>query len=263
MKNRKRAAVIGLAALTIVGGTLAYYNATTKVSNPFSTGSYEGTTVEKFNPKDGEDWQPGSEVEKLVGAKNTGSSDLWVRIKFEENWKNAEKNFDSALAAFFPTAANGNQADPSDGLTAADNGSVVYKDLKNIVEADSADAGWVKGTDGYYYWNQTLAKDQSTGNLLESVTLCKDADMGKYETKTYYAVVDKDAAEPEFNQADNKVWTDSLDGKDTSGKTVYSRTITELTAPGYAKDNYTLSIVTEFVQTDKDAAADWEVTPGK
>lgn len=92
MMNKKyKKAVAGLGALVLVGGTLAYFSQSTTVENDFQTGSYEGTTVEKFNPTDGDDWQPGAEVDKEVGARNTGDSALWVRIKFDEVWENADK----------------------------------------------------------------------------------------------------------------------------------------------------------------------------
>ena len=38
--NKKAAALGGLAAVAVVGGTWAYFNQTAAITNPFSTGRY-------------------------------------------------------------------------------------------------------------------------------------------------------------------------------------------------------------------------------
>ena len=50
MNKKSKVAVAGVAAVALVGGTLAYWNQTTTINNPFSTNSYGGETVEEFNP---------------------------------------------------------------------------------------------------------------------------------------------------------------------------------------------------------------------
>ena len=268
MMNKKyKKAVAGLGALVLVGGTLAYFSQSTTVENDFHTGYYEGTTVEKFNPTDGDDWQPGAEVDKEVGARNTGDSALWVRIKFDEVWENADKELASSLAdkGFFPAVDKANQVDPEDGETEEDQGSVVYKNI-NVLTLEEAEAGnkdgWVDGGDGYFYWNRTLApKGGATEKLLNSVTLCKDTDMGLYTSETYYKVTDTDS-EPDFDES----WTTTVPTEDEmKGKYVYSHTVTALdeNLKGYAKDNYTLNITTEFVQAVKEAANGWAVIPSE
>ena len=246
MMNKKyKIAAAGLAALMLIGGTLAYFSQTTEINNEFSTGSYEGTTIEKFNPGDGNDWQPGASVNKEAGAKNTGDSDLWVRIRLDETWKNAGKKFGSESKDFFPNVEKANQVDATDGLTAADTGSVVSKAINVITkeESEAGKTGWVEGGDGYFYWNVTLAaKTGVTSNLLESVTLCEDTDMGAYTTVVYYAVVSKDAGEPEFDKENinTDVWkTEKPSDEASKGMDVYSRTITSLNpnAKGYANDD--------------------------
>ena len=59
-KNKKVLVLSGLLVLAMVAGVLAYFNKTTTINNPFSTKSYGGETVEKFNPGEGEDWEPGA-----------------------------------------------------------------------------------------------------------------------------------------------------------------------------------------------------------
>lgn len=263
--KKKYFALGGLCALAVVGGTLAYFNQTTSVSNPFNTTSFEGTTVEKFNPTDGEDWKPGVEVSKEVYAKNTGDGDVWVRIKLSENWNasNGSRTISSDAEEFFPESAEkSKQKNATDGET-IDDGSVVYK---NIVNSDK----WTKKEDGFYYYNSKLTKDSKTDPLLESVTLCADTDMGLYVSKYYYATTGKAEDEPAFPGADGtwNLYDGDLKkalGDKAKGLDVYTHTLKELDLAhkGYANDNYTLTITTEFVQADKAAAdaAGWTFNP--
>lgn len=91
MKGKKRliglAVVLGAAA---IGGTFAYFNQTLTATNMFDTGTYDTELVEKFKPTDGENWEPGTNVNKDVTVKNTGSLPVVVRVKFEEEWVNKE-----------------------------------------------------------------------------------------------------------------------------------------------------------------------------
>ena len=71
-KNKKIAGVAGLAAIMVIGGTFAYFNQTMTVTNPFDTGKYDTNVTEDFKPEDGDNWEPGAEVNKDVTVKNTG-----------------------------------------------------------------------------------------------------------------------------------------------------------------------------------------------
>ena len=82
--NKKIFAVSGLAALAVVGATWAYFNQSTSITNPLSTGTYATSMVERFTPKT--DWQPGVTVDKWVAAENTGDYDVLVRVKMDESW---------------------------------------------------------------------------------------------------------------------------------------------------------------------------------
>lgn len=265
MKNKKIVVGLGILAVAVVGGTFAYFNQTTTIDNPFSTTSFEGTTVEKFNPTDGGDWKPGAEVDKTVTAKNTGEGDVWVRVRFDEEWANANIKIGSESDQFRPTSvSNSLQLDATDGKTAGD-GSVVYKNID--------DADWTVGSDGWYYYKETLAAGQTTNSLMDSVTLCNNTDMGKYNESSYYKIVEKDTQEPAFDDT----WTQytgelkdalaKLPQDQVKGKDVYTNALKQLdkTLKGYASDNYTLSITTQFVQADAQAAdaASWVTYPGK
>lgn len=188
MKRSRRAPVLGLIGLSTVGliaGAFAYWHQNATVDNPFDTGKYGSTVVEEFKPSDGENWQPGSQVNKSVKAKNTGNQDLIVRARLDETWtrkddpltpiNEAVKYKDSKTDPYDVYTTN--QADAADGLTAADT-SVVTKNF-------SASPNWIAGPDGWYYYKANLPGGQSTDAWLESVKLLQDADMGKMSTKYY------------------------------------------------------------------------------
>ncbi len=298
-KNTKVLALAGLGVLTLVGGTFAYYSASQTFNNPFDTSNYGTYSTEKFSIEDGTEWKPGAEVDKEVYATNTGDGEVWVRVKFDEAWSRDNKAFKKfattdAGNGFYVAdpaddadpLAGSNQGSATDGLTADDTGSVVYKkfDEANLVDVDGkATAKKWYFVDGYYYYTSALAKDESTVMLLDSVTLCGDTDMGKFDNNSYYKIVDKGEAAPAF---DASTWTAGECGFDASlkGQTThkdyatkyaayidkdvytYKENKLDTTKQGYANADYELNITVEFVQADPEAAASvatpWTWHPG-
>lgn len=189
MKKMKLYGLAGVAALAAIGGTFAYYSATTVYDNEFDTINYGTSSYERFNPADGHEWKPGAKVDKAVYATNTGEGDVWVRIMLKEDWtRDGEAihgQITSASDKFLPVDdKTGYQIDEEDGISDKDEGSVVYKELVNSDK-------WIKGTDGYYYYHVALKTGETTEELLKSVTLCEDTDMGKFDWGYSYIVVDK------------------------------------------------------------------------
>ena len=252
-KSKKVKAVVGLLALTMVVGTLAYFSKTMSIDNPFSTKKYGGETVEKFTPEN--NWEPGGKVTKEVQAKNTGDYDLWVRVKFDEKWERDEQliagtNLSSTDAAkFFPASADNAVVD----------GSSVYKNLAGVI-----DGSWIDGKDGYFYYKETLKKDQTTSQLLDYVTLCKDANMGEYAvSEMKYALVDENTTADQLEDADYTL--SEAPTTIPSGKVLYQKKVVSLDSSkaGLAGANYTLTITTELVQATAEAANGWATYPGK
>ena len=256
MKSKgKVKAVVGLLALTLVVGSLAYFSKVLSIDNPFSTKEYGGETVEKFTPQ--KDWEPGGQVTKEVQAKNTGDYDLYVRIKFDEKWeRNGEvidgtKLSSSDKSKFFPASAD----------TSVTGGSSVYKHLAGVL-----DGSWKEGSDGYYYYDTTLKAGEMTTKLLDYVTLCKDANMGTYTvSKMMYALVDESVTADQLKDSDYTL----TDAPDTipAGKVLYQKKVVSLDSQnaGLAGADYTLTITTELLQANKDAAKEsgWTMTPSK
>ena len=258
--NKKAAALGGLAAVAVVGGTWAYFNQTAAITNPFSTGSYGGSIVESFNPSEGDNWQPGATVDKEVVAENTGNSPLLVRVKMAETWSR------NGMAGTMPniTSADGDaflnvsQADPKDGETATDD-TVVHK---NLADNDA----WEKADDGYWYYRGQLAPGATTESLLESVTLDKETDMGLYATTYKYCTTPGKDSKP----GDNTEWKVAENGEEDADMLVAAEAATEggntfhvkkETAldeahPGYADADYELEITIDMVQPTEDAVVD-------
>lgn len=277
-KNTKVLALAGLGVVTLVGGTFAYYSASQTFNNPFDTSNYGTSAVEKFNPGDGNEWVPGATVDKEVIATNTGEGDVWVRVKFDEEWTKADGSalkenglkWYSGDATFNPaTDETGYQADATDGLVAGDTGSVVYKNFQNVTTDKTEANKWYKAGE-YYYYTSTLndTDNKQTVKILDDVTLCEDTDMGSFTQIVKYAriarVEGQETAVPAYpGGADWK--DDAFTEEEMKGYDIFTYKANELddTKPGYANANYELNITVEFVQADPDAAADWTWYPGK
>lgn len=277
MNKKSKVAVAGVAAVALVGGTLAYWNQTTTINNPFSTNSYGGETVEEFNPAEGGDWEPGATVDKKVSVTNTGDYPIYVRVQFTEEWTNLKSDVATKTNNAAITAADVNQISATDGLVKAD-GSVVQK---NLIE--NWKDNWIYDN-GWYYYKTALEVDENntTGNLLESVTLDQATDMGVYEEYVTVSVEKADGTKKEFKGTDVKVETTEVDGTTTvtvkkvkegeADEILYTTTdkndkivqsVKKQLASGkggYADADYVLTIKTEMCQEDENGTpAEWEM----
>ena len=246
-KNKKIAGVAGLAAIMVIGGTFAYFNQTMTVTNPFDTGKYDTNVTEDFKPEDGDNWEPGAEVNKDVTVKNTGDYDVLVRVKLTEKWVNKTT---SNTVAENTTGLKGDasQVDAKDGLTTGDY-SVVEKTLNA--------ANWVyNDADGYWYYNKNLKAKTDTGKFLDAVKLMENADMGKYTVKNYYTKAETKPAETEIGNNPDTQWV-KYEGTMPEG-TTHTMAVTRLdeNASGYADSDYTLTITAQTVQATDAAMKD-------
>lgn len=186
MKMKKKSMamfLVGVLALTLIAGSLAYYSATVPVKNPMETDVYSSRTIEYFPPP--VPLEPGSKVDKEVGAQNTGDYDLVIRIKMDEEWTRGGKSFASLTSddgSKFLVPNNlmakqaGGTAGEKDGKTAGDE-SVIYKDMVGV---NGSNATWMYGGDGYWYYKRILPAKQQTEPLMDYLVAAKNMDMGKY-----------------------------------------------------------------------------------
>lgn len=298
--SKKATALAGLGVLAVVGGTFAYYNQTVSLENPLTTGHYDNELIEDYTPPT-DDLKPGATIDKVVGAKNTGDYPVMVRIKMDEVWrqKDADGNnqdiisHDSTEGDGFAAIAIGtedvgygnefdaDQADDTDGLVDGDE-SVVRKNLAE----DFAEDWTYNANDGYWYYNKILNPDQTTGNLLESITLASDIDLGHYIQKDWYyvgpssmtqdkvptwneytvtrdetsgEVTDITIGETSVGDRNGDGITDAIDMalalNITSEQKLFRKneSLLDEDAKGYANANYTLTVTSQFVQATPDA----------
>lgn len=245
MKNKKLVAITGLTAVAIIGGSLAYFNQSMTVENPFDTNKYSSEMVEHFKPADGNNWQPGATVNKDIQVNNTGDYDVIVRVKFDETWarKNGDIYIDKKDRGL---EARTGQTDVADGLVAGDY-SVVQKNLTN-------ESKWFyNAEDGYYYYLENLKAGQNTGTFLDSVKLIDDADMGKYDVIKYYTTAEIEPEKDQIGDDANMQW--KVYTGEIPSNAQHTRTVTKLKDgfEGYADSDYKLTITAQTVQASKEA----------
>lgn len=145
-KNRKGRTLLlaGISALTILGGTLAYFTTSDSIANTFTTGKYGAKIVETFTSPT--NWTPGTTTSKTITAKNEGNIDMAVRARYTEKWES------------------------KDGT------ELSLKDSNNNVAAIiNFNTGWTKADDGYYYYGSksSLTKveaGQTSTSFISGVT---------------------------------------------------------------------------------------------
>lgn len=264
MKTRKTS-IIALAALLVValvGTTIAYWSQTSTIKNPFSTGDQYGSTiVEKFTPKDGEDWLPGVKVPKNVTVSNDGNTDILVRAKLTETW--TRKSGGDAYISLdkkdpYTIGQAGGTAGLTDGLTTGD---------QSVVRKNFAPGGkWTDSqADGWCYYKTNLTKGNKTEPWLDSVELVKDIDMGA-PINTFSVAVDESHTTwytLPAGTTETPKYVTIKDGKATpvdknatgAQPVLYGKQEIKIdpAAPGYSNSNYVLTVTVQTVQATKDA----------
>ena len=151
-QRRSRQRLISLLALVvccaalIASGTLAFYNAEKTAKNVMTTGKLEIDLKEETDnnepwPEEGFDGiMPGRDVTKIVYGVNTGSMDVWLRIRLDK------------------------VITPAEGVTAELNFENITLDINT--------SDWTE-KDGWYYLNEPLKPEK------ESVPLFTNVHFGK------------------------------------------------------------------------------------
>lgn len=278
--NKKLTAIGGLAALAVVGGTWAFFTQDTTIHNKLTTdGMYGLNTTEKFNP--GSEWASGTEVEKKITVRNTGKGAVLVRVKMDENWayKGAQDKPFGVWTSGQMEFTNIQVDDSADGDPTNDPSSVVHKNLDNrfIQTTPLAKQNkWYLADDGYWYFCNKLEGGEATANLLNSIKLDDNTDMGQMKNTYYYKVVNKGDEEPDFDantwkkmnaETEEEAQTELAkiaESEENQGKDIYMtlETKTDENAKGYSDAGYTLNITTEAVQATLDAVkTEWTNAP--
>lgn len=139
------ATAAALAAMMIVGGTIAWFTDTAEVTNVITLGNIDislresdgdGYTEEGLQFGAEVPLTPGEELPKDPYVVNVGKNDAWVRILVELEGTILE------VEAF---------------------------DFDAITDFNTTN--WTRGTDGYYYYNEMLEAGDDTERLFTTVTI--------------------------------------------------------------------------------------------
>lgn len=186
----------------VVGGSLAWFTDSDTVTNRFSTqgnGDNESNgiaIVEKWNEEKGKNILPGTEVEKVVQVKNKASYDQYIRVKLKKVWKDSEGNeIKNNIAWIKGNKVYATEQPESKKVTLDDDLIELNfgEDNKNLGVGTGQ---WTDKTNDtaeltkrYYYYNGIVKPKELTNNLLESVTLSKDA-TSEYKNIQFDVIVD-------------------------------------------------------------------------
>lgn len=221
-------ALVLIAGIMIVGGTIAYFTSGADFLNIFQTKKYNTELTEIF--KSPENWTPGTTTEKLVQVKNTGDIPLVARVSLTEEWV------------------------PIEG----ENLSTTLKDGRRVVELNGIDLSkWAISEEGpnktmYYYYNSIIEPGSDTVTFMNSVTLNENVEIEYDETiiYTYASKEDRsDAIEITVKNGEEMTEADkaAIEGK----KKVKQVKRYASKKDGYAGATYTLTIKLETVQADR------------
>ena len=153
--------IAGVLAVGSIGGSLAWFTSSDSVTNPFTTASTDNPSDpnsgikihEDFKPEDADNTLPGDTVTKQVNVINKATYDQLIRVKIKKVWKDAKGEEKPDL----------------------DTKNINLNFENNLTDSNNPEEGkWIKGSDGYYYYNGIVNPKGQTSNLLESVTLSKD-----------------------------------------------------------------------------------------
>ena len=158
-----------LAAVAIVGSSLAYFTDTDEKTNTLTIGNVDIVLTEPnwdaTGKEEAKEMYPGEAVAKDPTVTNNGANPAFVRVKVE--W-------------------------PED---------VALSYRTDYVDSKLGD-NWEKGTDGYFYYNKVLDLNETTDALFDQIVLSTDTANGD-ATTAYNVVVTAEAiqaqgAKPSF-----------------------------------------------------------------
>lgn len=167
----------------VVGGSLAWFTDTDKVTNSFSTTGNEqeggkGIKIDEiWSASDAANILPGTTVNKDVRVQNNAKYDQLIRVKFTVE-------------------------DKTDGQKL---GNVEHVELGF---KDNKENDWIE-KDGWYYYNKVVEAGGFTEYLLDSVKLLGTAGE-EYKDGAFDVVVDAEGVQA-ANGAVGEVWSDAPD----------------------------------------------------
>ena len=146
--------IVAMAAIAVVGGTLAWFTDDEVATNTFTVGNVDITLTEpnwtSTGSQDAPEVYPGEPLAKDPTVKNDGANPCFVRIKV------------TGLDCLAPA------------------GMITYK---TDYVTDKLGDNWVKHTDGYFYYNKVLAAGDTTDALFDQIVIPTDLENGNAESE--------------------------------------------------------------------------------
>ena len=170
--------VFSLAALLVVGGTMAWFTDNATVTNLFTAGTVE-IQVNEYDFEDIVDWNPGDTTDKDVSVISNGSKQTYVRVMLTPVWYDGENE--------------------ADGVNAEN---------VELILAEGWGDNWVE-SEGWYYYKEILEENDETELLLDAVHLKGEETDDDYQGLTLRIEVEADAVQAS-NGAFKDAW--SLEG---------------------------------------------------
>ncbi len=171
--------VVSLAALFVVGGTMAWFTHTAEpVINTFTAGTVEIEIVDEYTEVT--NWNPGDTTDKKVSVKSLGTKGAYVRVSLTPVWGSMVED----------------EFAPDQELSTE---NVVL----NVNTGEDDD--WML-SDGWYYYKKILPAGEETSLLLNSVTLVGESTGNEYQGKILQIIVEAEAVQAS-NDAYQSVWS--------------------------------------------------------
>ena len=151
LKKKKNLLVVlvGLVAVAVIGGVIAYSQDRSILSNELVLPEYKTVFAESFSAPT--NWTTCETVEKTVTVKNEAGGPVAVRIKIDESWENS-------LGETLPLVS-----------------ATSRLRMAQINEAQNS--GWTRYGD-YFYYNSDLEAGSTTTSPITGVTLNCNANLG-------------------------------------------------------------------------------------
>lgn len=231
---KKKKIISAIAAVAVVAslavGSLAYFTSQDSVTNHFATGTTDSSNEnsgikvnEKFDNTKAGNTLPGDTIQKQVSVKNTANYNQLLRVKITKVWKDSNNNVVDSYKVEPITVKDDQENNVVKNKITYYNASNAPKDAikldSSLIHLNFGDnlgntsGKWIQKTDavkgvndaGYYYYDGVVAPNTSTSNLLESVTLSKDAS-NIYKNLKFDVEVEAEGVQA-ANGAVNEAWT--------------------------------------------------------
>jgi alternate signal-mediated exported protein len=169
--KKKKIFVITIALIVGIIGTAATFAIITAtagtVTNTFQVAKVATEIEEEFEGG----IRAGSTVKKNPSVKNTGISDVFVRVRITVSPEQTE-------VMLLNGTAFSEKGKAVDGIATE----------RTLYDPDSNGIGWYQGTDGWFYYNSPVAPGQNTENLFDAVKLgdvTKNFDITVYQEAVF------------------------------------------------------------------------------